>query len=221
MAALAELAELVEKARAGAPAPKVGSGIKAITRAGGIPRKPAKATANKPGYHDAARAHLQAKRTAQRTEAQKGQHAHLPVKHGGFTCQHCGGADWREHPVYNHRGQLHPHMAFKGCVSCGAMHQSRVGISKTEGETVDVAKDVDTSETALQSQSGETVGHRRNCPRGGSSPCGAARGGRCTTCSAQVADHDAIGKTTESTLLELRVLASRLKAEPAGSERRT
>lgn len=62
-------------------------------------------------------------------------------------------------------------------------------------EADDVAKAVDSTETAVQgSPGGKTVGHRKNCPLGGSAPCGADVKGKCTKCNKSVQDHEAVGK---------------------------
>lgn len=60
---------------------------------------------------------------------------------------------------------------------------------------LDVLKSVDATETAVQGDTSGSVGHRTNCPRGGSSPCGSAVKGRCSACNAGVSDHAALGKT--------------------------
>lgn len=89
--------------------------------------------------------------------------------------------------------------------------RSRKPVSKTidSGETAVQAQDLEGGTTQLQDpdlQGVEYVGHRRNCPRGGDSPCGAEVDGACGICSAPVRDHEALGKTA-ATLVDLRKLA--------------
>lgn len=154
----------------------------------------------------------QAKRGAMAAQGQRAREAHatgnkMPaVRHGGFQCGHCGHHDWREHPVVTREGATHATLAFKGCARCGAMHPAHVGVSKTDGELVDVAKMVDSSETSLQAQdhAGDVVGHRKQCPRGGDAPCGKDVKGKCSLCNAVVRDHEAIGKSIADVAADLR-----------------
>jgi len=75
------------------------------------------------------------------------------------------------------------------CPTCQTTH---VG---SDGAGAVTAKSVDTTELAVQGKpTGKTVGHRNNCPKGGSAPCGAETDGRCGLCKAEVHDHDAVGK---------------------------
>jgi hypothetical protein len=137
---------------------------------------------------------------------------------GGFKCKSCSWPGWREHRVVTKEGAQHATLAFAGCTNCGTLHATTVGVADraiavnaktkvkkmadlTDVELLDVAKSIDSSETALTAE--DLVGHRRNCPRGGNSQCGREQDGRCSLCKTQVADHDAIGKT----LSELRALA--------------
>lgn len=67
---------------------------------------------------------------------------------------------------------------------------------KSMADDLDVVKDVDTTATAIQAKDGaKTVGHRANCPQGGSGPCGADVDGHCTSCGTTVHDHEAVGKS--------------------------
>lgn len=137
------------------------------------------------------------------------------VRHGGFQCKNCGHQDWRLHRVVTNEGAHHATMAMKGCTTCGSMHPAQLHVAKTEGVEVDVEKTIDTSETALHKQDlpggmTDLVGHRSNCPKGGSAPCGKAIEGRCGSCKAMVQDHAALGKTVDDAVLDLRKLAAEL-----------
>ncbi len=149
-----------------------------------------------------------------------------PVHRGNFTCHSCGGHNWREHHVHTAEGIRHGALAFAGCTNCGGLHVGHVGMTsvkhsrcggtwqpathKTDDEVLDVGKDMDSSETALlrkgDGPTTDVVGHRANCPEGGSDPCGKDVDGECSKCGAQVRDHEAIGKT-HATVLQLRALA--------------
>jgi hypothetical protein len=82
---------------------------------------------------------------------------------------------------------------------------------KTHGslpEDLDVTKDIDTTATELHRD--DSVEHRQGCPRGGDTPCGPDKAGRCTICRFRVQDHEALGKTTtaiDATVLQLRKVA--------------
>lgn len=93
----------------------------------------------------------------------------------------------------------------------GAGRQQLDATEKTSDDA-DVEKTVDSTETALQGQgdggSVEKVGHRANCPKGGSDPCGAEQGGKCSSCGAEVRDHEALGKSTAEVLEDLRKIAA-------------
>lgn len=152
-----------------------------------------------PAWHAANRATLQRqKQRVVATHAERRQAKYPKVNHGGFSCTNCGGSMWHEHRVATSEGKHHATLAFKGCHTCGTMHASRVGVSKDHVDDLTVVK-VDSTETAVQRRDEpggitDLVGHRRNCPRGGSSPCGKAVQGKCTTCGANVRDHEALGK---------------------------
>lgn len=182
------------------------------------PKLPASAPAKtrakplSPAWHAGKRAAMSNQATAARAKLAAGSGARMPgVKHGGFKCANCGHHDWREHPVVGKEGQHHATLAFQGCVRCGTMHASHVGVGKDHDDQVDVAKEIDSSETALQTQGGggaAVVGHRRGCPKGGDGPCGKAVGGKCSLCSAPVQDHFALThKTIADVAADLRKMA--------------
>lgn len=115
--------------------------------------------------------------------------AHGFTGHGTLgTCQKCG------HPLPDHRPDANGKLP--ACTNCGAVHTR-----KPNGDGWDVSKSVDTTETAAQRQESgvtvQTVGHRANCPRGGSARCGADVDGHCALCGAEVHDHEAVGKSRE------------------------
>lgn len=182
-----------------------------------VPRKAPIHTAPKPGspaWHDSKRSAM----------ARQGEHARAklsagnkppPMRHGGFKCANCGHQDWRLHRVVTAEGKHHETLGFKGCAKCGTMHPTQLHVAKNEGVLVDVTKSIDTTETAVQPGPGnvggtDVVGHRSNCPRGGDRPCGKAHDGRCGLCNAAVQDHQALGKTIDLTVLELRKRAADL-----------
>jgi hypothetical protein len=123
---------------------------------------------------------------------------------GGKACPHCGHDTFKIPPAGSAKTVT--------CNGCGAAHR----FSDVAGHTITPAprptpggirgqgsafgKSVDSTETATQGAAVETVGHRSNCPRGGSAPCGAAVEGRCTICKAQVHDHEAVGKANTGDL---------------------
>lgn len=184
------------------------------------PKLPASAprhTAPKPGskaWHAAKRSALEQQRKAATATAAAARGRHFPpLRHGGFKCASCGHHDWHAHPVMTKEGAHHPTLVMQGCARCGTMHPAHVGVlhKRQPGEVLDVVKDVDASETAIQRQDGPAVvGHRTNCPRGGDGPCGAERDGECTRCGALVRDHEAIGKSLNATVIDLRALAADL-----------
>lgn len=208
--------ELIEKARHGGGARgKVGSQLPAkaprhadtgMGHAAGLIATPA--GKRDKAWHAQARQTLRSRATAVRTAATKAGHAALPpVHHGGFSCASCGHQSFHVHKVASPSGGTHGQIAMRGCAKCHLMHPTRIG--KTSEGDVDLAK-VDTSETALQGDTTKTVGHRTNCPRGGSAPCGAAVDGKCSACGAGVSDHAAVGKTADPL-----VLIRSLVGEPA------
>ena len=210
-----------------------------MARTGGGSRGRVGAPTPKKGKPAKARAKTALPKTARRTTARtarEGQfglkpvkaHAHLPqLRHGGFTCKSCGHMSFREHTVMAANGKPHPTLSMHGCARCGAMHPARTGTLKHHVDDVDVAKayaawaeestdpsvekDVDTSDTALQAEGPPPVGHRTNCPRGGSAPCGREVDGECARCGAMVRDHEALGKRgINATVLDLMKLAADL-----------
>lgn len=185
-------------------------GVAGGRKGSALPRKaPVHAAGPKvgsPAWHEGKRAAMAAQGDRARARHHGG-HRMPGVRSGGFSCTNCGHMDWRLHPVATKEGKHHQVLAFKGCARCGTMHPTTHHVAKHEGRFVDVAKAVDSSETALQGPGPELVGHRTSCPRGGSSPCGKAVQGRCGICNAQVQDHEAVGKTMAATIGELRKLA--------------
>lgn len=169
-------------------------------------------------WHAGKRSALQQQRAAATSTAAASKARHYPaLRHGGFTCQNCRHNDWHAHPVMTKEGAHHPTLVMQGCARCGTMHPANAGVlHKRQPGEVDVAKDVDTTETALQAQDVEhtvtdLVGHRSNCPRGGSAPCGKEVKGECTKCGSMVRDHEALGKRgLNATVLDLRKIAADL-----------
>ena len=205
------MAEAVEKARKGGGARgRTGTALPKSAPVHSGPKVGSKA------WHAAKREAFTRQRAAAAASAGAARDRHYPaVRHGGFTCQNCRHNDWHPHPVMTKEGVHHPTMVMQGCARCGTMHPAHVSVlHKTQpGELVDVRKDVDTTETALQrrDEGPELVGHRRNCPRGGDAPCGKEQAGECTRCGAEVRDHEALGKRgLNATVLDLMKLAADL-----------
>lgn len=117
---------------------------------------------------------------------------------GGKACPHCGHDTFKIPPAGSAKTVT--------CNGCGAAHEfsaiaghTITRPNRTPGEERlhnQAFKSVDATETATQRQepSGKTVGHRSNCPQGGSDPCGADVKGKCSKCGASVRDHEAVGK---------------------------
>lgn len=202
LAILEEDEEVTKASRRGSPTP---AGATTGTR-----HKTTKAPRHPNGKVDTASARriLADRSAAFRAGAAAKREKTLPkINHGGFTCTGCGHHSFRRHPVAAPSGGVHKQIAMHGCASCGLLHPHRVG--KTDPVVIDIAKTVDTTETAVIPEGGgtvEKVGHRSGCPRGGSAPCGADVDGKCTACGATVHDHEATGKTVDP-LLEVRKIA--------------
>jgi transcription elongation factor Elf1 len=140
----------------------------------------------------------------------------VDVAKAGAKCGHCGlrtlSAIAKPDRHASSMGATHH------CTTCGGMHGGgkllaspqktwwNPGKGATQGK---VGKSVDSTETAAQGST-ETVGHRSNCPKGGSAPCGADVAGKCSICGAGVQDHQALSKSTDETLIDLRKLAEAL-----------
>lgn len=129
------------------------------------------------------------------------------LRRGDFACARCEGDTWTAHDVAGADGSLHKTLAMKACAGCGLLHPSHADVVKTDGQAVDVCKDIDTSETAVQRDEPkhklvDLVQPRSGCPRD-ATRCGAAVDGLCSLCHARVGGPDPVAKT----LATLRALA--------------
>lgn len=119
------------------------------------------------------------------------------VRHGGFSCKGCGHADWRMHPVIDKTGKPSSQIGMKGCASCGTMHPTRIG--KTSGEALDVSKDVDASETAVQAKDQEAPadGAGKAWCKTCSHYCKKVQDGHCPTCGGPVSVRKSLADTLD------------------------
>lgn len=142
-----------------------------------------------------------ANRDARIAQASKGQPR---VQHGGFTCKGCGHSDWRLHSVIDKTGKASKQIGMKGCISCGTMHPTRIG--KTDDPTLDVAKDVDASETAAQAKDQEAPadGAGKAWCKACQHYCKKVQDGHCPTCGGPVS----VRKTLADTLDLLKGLSA-------------
>lgn len=129
------------------------------------------------------------------------------LRRGDFACARCQADTWRAHEVAGADGSLHKTLAMMACKGCGLLHPSHADLVKTAGEPVEVAKDIDTSETAIQRDEPkhklvDLVQPRSGCPRD-ATRCGSAIDGVCSLCKARVGGPDPVAKT----LAQLRALA--------------
>lgn len=92
------------------------------------------------------------------------------------------------------------------CSNCGSDARAHIKPVPAGGTAQHFGKSVDATATAVQGQdlegerAAKTVGHRSNCPRKGSAPCGGETDGHCSICNATVRDHEALGKSSTGDL---------------------